>query len=128
MAAFVKGVDDYQDFLRATVAFPGNDHRLGAQEAPPAVLSIFLGDELSAVVDSIINDTDFQSTGTRPRRLRGRGLRPMTPRKAKAPRSMAEWGSEKTGFYFLGLTISRQSRSPFSSAWIMASAEAILVA
>ena len=65
LAAFVKGVDDYQDFLRATVAFPGNDHRLGAQEAPPAVLSIFLGDELSAVVDSIINDTDFQSTGKR---------------------------------------------------------------
>ena len=65
LAAFVKGVDDSQDFLRATVAFPGNDHRLGAQEAPPAVLSIFLGDELSAVVDSIINDTDFQSTGKR---------------------------------------------------------------
>ena len=65
LAAFVKGVDDYQDFLRATVAFPGNDHRLGAQEAPPAVLSIFLGDELSAVVDSIINNTDFQSTGKR---------------------------------------------------------------
>ncbi len=65
LAAFVKGVDDYQDFLRATVAFPGNDHRLGAQEAPPAVLSIFLGDELSAVVDSIINDTDFQSSGKR---------------------------------------------------------------
>ena len=65
LAAFVKGVDDYQDFLRATVAFPGNDHRLGAREAPPAVLSIFLGDELSAVVDSIINDTDFQSTGKR---------------------------------------------------------------
>ena len=65
LAAFVKGVDEYQDFLRATVAFPGNDHRLGAQEAPPAVLSIFLGDELSAVVDSIINDTDFQSTGKR---------------------------------------------------------------
>ena len=65
LAAFVKGVDDYQDFLRATVAFPGNDHQLGAQEAPPAVLSIFLRDELSAVVDSIINDTDFQSTGKR---------------------------------------------------------------
>ena len=65
LAAFIKGVDDYQEFLRATVAFSGNDHRLGAQEAPPAVLSIFLGDELSAVVDSIINDTDFQSTGKR---------------------------------------------------------------
>ena len=65
LAAFIKGVDDYQDFLRATVAFAGNDHRLGAQEAPPAVLSIFLGDELSAVVESIINDTEFQETGKR---------------------------------------------------------------
>ncbi len=60
LAAFVKGVDEYQDFLRATVAFPGNDHRLGAQEAPPAVLSIFLGDELDAVVDSIIHGTEFK--------------------------------------------------------------------
>ena len=59
LAAFVKGVDDYQDFLRTTVATPGNDHRLGAQEAPPAVLSIFLGDELSAVVESIIRGTHY---------------------------------------------------------------------
>ena len=65
LAAFVKGVDDYQDFLRATVAFPGNDHRLGAQEAPPAVLSIFLGDELGAVVESIIHDTEFKEAGNR---------------------------------------------------------------
>ena len=65
LAAFVKGVDDYQDFLRATVAFPGNDHRLGAQEAPPAVLSIFLGDELEAVVQSIIQGTEFQEAGKR---------------------------------------------------------------
>ena len=65
LAAFVKGVDDYQDFLRATVAFPGNDHRLGAQEAPPAILSIFLGDELSAVVDAIINGTEYQDSAKR---------------------------------------------------------------
>ena len=65
LAAFVKGVDEYQDFLRATVAFPGNDHRLGAQEAPPAILSIFLGDELSAVVDAIINGTEYQDSGKR---------------------------------------------------------------
>ena len=65
LAAFVKGVDDYQDFLRATVAFPGNDHRLGAQEAPPAVLSIFLGDELGAVVESIIHGTEFKDAGNR---------------------------------------------------------------
>ena len=65
LAAFIKGVDDYQDFLRATVAFPGNDHRLGAQEAPPAVLSIFLGDELGAVVQSIIQGTEFQEAGKR---------------------------------------------------------------
>ncbi len=59
LAAFIKGVDEYQDFLRATVAFAGNDHRLGANEAPPAILSIFLGDELTAVVESIINGTNY---------------------------------------------------------------------
>ncbi len=65
LAAFIKGVDDYQDFLRATVAFAGNDHRLGAQEAPPAVISVFLGDELGAVVESIINGTPYQDAGKR---------------------------------------------------------------
>ena len=65
LAAFIKGVDDYQDFLRATVAFPGNDHRLGAQEAPPAVLSIFLGDELGGVVESIIQGTEHKDSGKR---------------------------------------------------------------
>ncbi len=62
LAAFVKGVDEYQDFLRTTVATAGNDHRLGAQEAPPAVLSIFLGDELNAVVESIIHGTAYTDT------------------------------------------------------------------
>ena len=65
LTAFIKGVDEYQDMLRATVATPGNDHRLGAQEAPPAVVSIFLGEELSAVVSSIINDTDYKDAGKR---------------------------------------------------------------
>lgn len=65
LAAFLKGVDDYQDFLRATVAFAGNDHRLGAQEAPPAILSVFLGDELTGVVESIINGTHHQDAGKR---------------------------------------------------------------
>ena len=65
LAAFIKGVDEYQDFLRATVAFAGNDHRLGAQEAPPAVISIFLGDELNAVVESIIKGTEFKEAGKR---------------------------------------------------------------
>ncbi|MBQ4641298.1 MAG: glutamine synthetase III [Oscillospiraceae bacterium] len=59
LAAFIKGVDEYQDFLRCTVASAGNDHRLGANEAPPAIISIFLGDELTAVVDSIINGTNY---------------------------------------------------------------------
>ena len=59
LAAFIKGVDEYQDFLRCTVASAGNDHRLGAHEAPPAIISIFLGDELTAVVNSIINGTDY---------------------------------------------------------------------
>ena len=59
LAAFIKGIDEYQDFLRCTVAYAGNDHRLGGGEAPPAILSIFLGDELTAVVDSIINGTNY---------------------------------------------------------------------
>ncbi len=59
LAAFIKGVDEYQDFLRCTVASAGNDHRLGANEAPPAIISVFLGDELNAVVDSIINGTNY---------------------------------------------------------------------
>ena len=59
LAAFIKGIDEYQDFLRCTVATAGNDHRLGAHEAPPAIISIFLGDELTAVVDSIIHDANY---------------------------------------------------------------------
>jgi len=59
LAAFIKGIDDYQDFLRCTVASAGNDHRLGANEAPPAIVSIFLGDELTAVVESIVNGTNY---------------------------------------------------------------------
>ena len=65
LAAFIKGVDEYQELLRATVAHPGNDHRLGAQEAPPAVLSIFLGDELNAIVESIIQGTEFHEENKR---------------------------------------------------------------
>ena len=60
LAAFIQGVDEYQDFLRCTVAYAGNDHRLGANEAPPAIVSIFLGDELNAVVHSIIHGTNYQ--------------------------------------------------------------------
>ena len=59
LAAFIKGIDEYQDFLRCSVASAGNDHRLGAHEAPPAIISIFLGDELTAVVESIINGTNY---------------------------------------------------------------------
>jgi glutamine synthetase len=63
LAAFIKGVDEYQEALRNTVASAGNDHRLGAQEAPPAIISIFLGDELEAIVQSIINDKEFKENG-----------------------------------------------------------------
>lgn len=59
LAAFIQGIDEYQDFLRCTVATAGNDHRLGANEAPPAIISIFLGDELNAVVRSIIDGTNY---------------------------------------------------------------------
>ena len=59
LAAFISGIDKYQELLRASVAGAGNDHRLGACEAPPAIISIFLGDELDAIVKSIIEGTDY---------------------------------------------------------------------
>ena len=59
LAAFIKGVDEYQDMLRCCVAYPGNDCRLGGHEAPPAVLSVFLGDELTAILDSIISGEEY---------------------------------------------------------------------
>ncbi|MEE3420271.1 MAG: glutamine synthetase III [Lachnospiraceae bacterium] len=61
LAATIAAVDDYADLMRISVASAGNDHRLGANEAPPAVISIFVGDELEAVLESIINDTDFKA-------------------------------------------------------------------
>lgn len=59
LTAVIKAVDDYQDLLRLSVATAGNDHRLGANEAPPAVISIFLGDELTDVLEAIENDTPY---------------------------------------------------------------------
>ena len=59
LMAVIKAVDEYADLMRVSVASAGNDHRLGANEAPPAIVSIFLGDELTAVLDSIENDTFF---------------------------------------------------------------------
>ena len=59
LAAFIAGVDEYQDFLRCTVASAGNDHRLGASEAPPAIVSIFLGAELDGIIQSIIDGTNY---------------------------------------------------------------------
>ncbi|MBP3304903.1 MAG: glutamine synthetase type III, partial [Oscillospiraceae bacterium] len=59
LCAVIKAVDDYQDLLRIAVATAGNDHRLGANEAPPAVVSIFLGDELTAILDAIEHDTPY---------------------------------------------------------------------
>lgn len=63
LAVIVKAVHEYQDLLRITVASAGNDHRLGANEAPPAIISMYLGDDLGALVDSIINDTEYVSKG-----------------------------------------------------------------
>ena len=62
LCAAVQSVDNYQDLLRLSVATAGNDHRLGANEAPPAVISIFLGDELTAVLDAIETDTPYSGT------------------------------------------------------------------
>ena len=60
LCAVIKAVDDYQDLLRISVATAGNDHRLGANEAPPAVVSMFLGDELNGILEAIENDTPYQ--------------------------------------------------------------------
>ena len=62
LSAVIKAVDDYQDLLRLSVASAGNDHRLGANEAPPAVVSIFLGDELTAILDAIKNDSPYSGS------------------------------------------------------------------
>ena len=59
LAAVIKAVDEYADLLRTSVATPGNDHRLGADEAPPAIISIFVGEELEAVIDAIASDSPY---------------------------------------------------------------------
>ena len=68
LVAVIKAVDEYQDLLRLSVATAGNDHRLGANEAPPAVISIFLGDELEGVLDAIENETDY--TGSKSAKMK----------------------------------------------------------
>ncbi len=60
LMAVIKAVNDYQDVLRASVATAGNDHRLGANEAPPAIISIFLGDELTGILDAIVNEGKYE--------------------------------------------------------------------
>ena len=65
LAAIIKAVDEYSDLLRLSVASPGNDHRLGANEAPPAIISIFLGEELQAVVDALVEGKEYTSNGKR---------------------------------------------------------------
>ena len=59
LTAVVKAVDEYADLLRTSVATPGNDHRLGANEAPPAIISIFVGEELEAVIDAVCSDSPY---------------------------------------------------------------------
>ena len=63
LAAVIKAVHEYQDLLRLTVASAGNDHRLGANEAPPAIISMYLGDDLGALVESVIRGTEYKSSG-----------------------------------------------------------------
>ena len=69
LCAVIKAVDDYQDLLRLSVATAGNDHRLGANEAPPAVISVFLGEELTAVLEAIESDTPYSSAEKRVMKL-----------------------------------------------------------
>ena len=79
LCAVIKAVDDYQDLLRIAVATAGNDHRLGANEAPPAVVSIFLGDELQGILDAIENDTPYEAARKKTMKL-GVDVLPRFPR------------------------------------------------
>jgi len=65
LTAVIKAVDDYQDLLRISVASAGNDHRLGANEAPPAIVSMYVGDELAAVIDALVSGADYKAAGKR---------------------------------------------------------------
>ena len=69
LCAVIKAVDDYQDLLRLSVATAGNDHRLGANEAPPAIVSMFLGDELTEVLEAIENDAPYNGAGRKEMKL-----------------------------------------------------------
>ncbi len=69
LSAVIEAVDDYQDLLRIAVSSPGNDHRLGGYEAPPAIISIFLGDELNQIIDSIVSERAYASPGRTQMRL-----------------------------------------------------------
>ena len=62
LAAVIKAVNDYQDLLRVSVASAGNDHRLGANEAPPAIISIFLGDELTEILKAIVEGETYKGS------------------------------------------------------------------
>ena len=79
LCAVIKAVDDYQDLLRLSVATAGNDHRLGANEAPPAIISVFLGDELSAILDAIVEDKPYSGTEKKIMKL-GVDVLPAVPR------------------------------------------------
>ena len=70
-AAVIKAVDEYQDLLRISVASAGNDHRLGANEAPPAIVSIFVGDELEGIIESIESDNGYEGTKKKTMKLGG---------------------------------------------------------
>lgn len=61
LAAIIKAVDEYQDLMRLSIAYAGNDHRLGSNEAPPAIVSVFVGEELEALIDSIVDGTAYQA-------------------------------------------------------------------
>ena len=79
LTAFISAVDEYQDLLRCSVAYAGNDNRLGGNEAPPAIISIFLGEELQAVVDSIITDSNYSTKDVKPIKV-GIDTMPLIPR------------------------------------------------
>lgn len=100
LSAIIAAVDDYQDLMRVAVASAGNDHRLGANEAPPAIISIFLGDELNEIIESIVNASKYEAHERDQMKLGVHILPrfPRIPRTATAPRRLP---SPATSFEFL---------------------------
>ena len=111
LAAVIQAVDNYQDLLRVSIASAGNDHRLGANEAPPAIISMFLGDELTAVIDSIVSESAY-SVHKRESMLLGVDVLPAFPKDNTDRNRTSPFAFTGNKFEFRSLGSSQSISSP----------------